>query len=312
MDRRSVDPRSDPVASPGFGRWYGRSMLRHHTIDSDGVPLHVVEAGDPDAPVVVLLHGWPEDWRCWQSVLPLLEAEFRLIAPDQRGFGRSGRPEGTGAYALPYLMADLHRILDTLGVEQAGVVGHDVGGALVWAIGAFTPDRFSRGVVLASPHPKRFRAAAIEDPTQIQRSFYVWLLHAGRKGEALLGSNDYRMLADWAFAGSSTPAGLIDSYRADWAEPGAFTAMAEWYRANYRPDLFNPDVPLELPQVALPVLYLHGEQDVAFVPGALTGSGEFVDASFRERLVPDVSHWITHDAPGLVADEIRQWMGQGG
>jgi len=106
-------------------------MLEHHSIDSAGVPLHVVAAGDVAAPAGVLLHGWPETWRCWQSVIPLLEDGFRIIAPQQRGFGQSGRPEGTDAYALPLLMGDLHRVLDALGVERAGLAGHDVGGALV-------------------------------------------------------------------------------------------------------------------------------------------------------------------------------------
>ena len=283
-------------------------MLEHHTIDSGGVPLHVVEAGDDAAPALVLLHGWPETWKCWQPVIPLLEDGFRVIAPDQRGFGQSGRPEGTGAYALPLLMNDLHRILDVLGVERAGLAGHDMGGALVWALGAFTPDRFTRAVVLSSPHPLRFRQAALDDPGQLQAAFYVWLLHAGERGEALLGAGEYRVLADWAFAGSQVPLGLVDEYRAAWAEPGAFRAMAEWYRANYGPDLFNPDVPLELPRMAIPVSYLHGDGDVAFVSGAITGSGEFVDAPFRERIVAGAGHWITHDMPELVAAEIRDWM----
>lgn len=284
-------------------------MLEHHTIDAAGIPLHVVEAGEPGAPPVVLLHGWPETWRCWQSVIPLLEGRYRLVVPDQRGFGASGRPEGTAAYALPVLMGDLLGVLDALGVERAGLVGHDLGGALVWAFGAFAPERFTRAVVLASPHPMRLRQAAIEDPAQLERSFYVWLLHAGKAGEALLSSGGCRMLAEWAFAGSSVPAELVEDYRAEWARPGAFTAMAEWYRANFRPGLYDPDVPLELPPVRLPVSYLHGSGDVAFVPGALTGSGEFVDAPYRERLVPGATHWITHDVPRLVADEIADWLG---
>ena len=249
--------------------------------------------------------------RCWQAVVPLLEDGFRLIAPDQRGFGRSGRPEGTAAYALPVLAADVHRILDGLGVERASLVGHDVGGALVWTLAAFTPNRFARAVVLASPHPQRMRVAAIDDPRQWQRSFYVWLLHAGPAGERLLGSDGFRRLAEWAFAGSRVPTELVEAYREDWAVPGAFTAMAEWYRANFRPSLYDPAVALELPPVRIPVSYLHGGRDLAFVPGALQGSGEYVTAAFREQVVPEVSHWITHDAPDLVAAEIRDWVVSG-
>lgn len=283
--------------------------MRTHTIDSDGVPLHVVEAGDPSAPALLLLHGWPEDHRCWQAVIPHVEDRFRVLAPDQRGFGRSGKPEGTGSYALPLLAADLHRILDALEVERASLVGHDLGGALVWTLGAFTPDRFDGAVVLASPHPQRIRQAAIEDPVQWQKSFYVWLLHAGPAGERLLASDGYRVLADWAFAGSATPVGLVDAYRKDWSAEGTFTAMGGWYRANFRPSLYDPAVPLDLPPVRIPVSYLHGEGDVAFVPGALSGSGAYVEAPYRERILPGVTHWITHDAPGLVAAEIVEWLG---
>lgn len=280
--------------------------MRAHTIDAGGTALHVVEAGDPEAPAVILLHGWPEDHRCWDRVIPLLEGELRLIAPDQRGFGRSAKPEGTAAYALPLLTADVHLTLDALGVERAVVAGHDVGGALVWALGAFTPDRFAAGVVLASPHPSRLRQAAIEDPMQWQHSFYVWLMHAGRSGERLLGSDGYRPLADWVFAGSGVPDGLVEAYRADWAAEGAFTAMAEWYRANFRPSLYDPAVPLDLPPVTIPITYLHGDGDLAFVPAALHGSGAYVDAPFREEVLPGVSHWITHEAPDRVAGAIRE------
>jgi pimeloyl-ACP methyl ester carboxylesterase len=280
--------------------------MREHAIDAGGVDLHVIESGDPGAPAVLLLHGWPEDHRCWQSVIPLLEDGFRVIAPDQRGFGRSAAPEGTASYALPLLAADVHLTLDTLGVDRAVLAGHDLGGALVWTLGAFTPDRFAAGVVLASPHPLRLRRAAIEDPDQLRRSFYVWLLHAGRSGERLLAADEYRRLAEWAFAVSGVPERLIEAYRADWAAEGRFSAMAEWYRANFRPSLYDPAVPLDLPPVTIPITYLHGEGDIAFVPGALQGSGEYVDAPFREELVPGVTHWITHEAPDKVADAIRE------
>jgi pimeloyl-ACP methyl ester carboxylesterase len=286
-------------------------VTEHHTVASGSVDLHVVTSGRSDAPALVLLHGWPEDWRCWEPVIEHLADRFRLVIPDQRGFGRSDAPEGTAAYHLSVLMGDLISILDHFGLARPGLVGHDLGGALAWSAAAFVPDRVGRAVILASPHPLRFREAGIDDPRQLSRAFYVWLMHAGPSGEALLAAGDFERLASWAFAGSKVSEQRIEEYRRDWARPGRFHAMAEWYRANYRPELFNPDVPLSLPAIEVAVRYLHGELDLAFVPGAATGSGDHVDGDFDEQIVPGATHWLTHDVPDVVAHAISDWMDGG-
>jgi len=285
--------------------------LTHHRIPAAGVSLHVVTAGPPDGSPLVLLHGWPDSWRCWERVIPLLAGEYRLIVPDQRGFGQSDMPEGTAAYAMPMPAADVLALLDRFEVERAGLVGHDFGGAVVWSLGAFAPGRFTRAVVMAAPHPMRLREVAAGDRRQLERSFYVWLMHAGPAGESLLASGGFRPLADWAFGGSRVPAEVIEEHVASWQEPGRFHAMAEWYRANFRPELFDPDVPLGLPPVAIPVRYLHGERDPAFVESAATGSGAFVAAEYDEAVVPGTTHWIPSDAPEEVAAAVRDWMQRG-
>jgi pimeloyl-ACP methyl ester carboxylesterase len=161
---------------------------------------------------------------------------------------------------------------------------------------------------MAAPHPLRLREVAAADRGQLEASFYVWLLHAGPAGEALLGAGGFRRLAGWAFAGSRVPAEVIEAHIASWQEPGRFHAMAEWYRANFRPELFNPDVSVDLPPVAIPVRYLHAERDAAFVGAAATGSGAFVDAEFDEAIVPGTTHWIPYDAPEEAAAAVRDWM----
>lgn len=273
-----------------------------------GVDLHVSTTGPEDGPPLVLLHGWPEDHRCWDSVAPRLAGRYRLLLPDQRGFGRSGMPEETAAYSMKALLGDLLGILDHFGIERAGIVGHDVGGALAWSAGAFAPHRFTRAVILSAPHMQRLRQAGIEDPAQVKRAFYAWLLHAGEPGEALLAADGFRWLTDWAFAGSTVPACLMEEYRVLWSEPGRFHAMGGWYRANYRPDLFNPERAFRLPPVRFPVRYLQGEDDVAFVPGAARGSGEHVAAEYDEQILPGFGHWLPHDAPDLVAAAVDDWM----
>jgi pimeloyl-ACP methyl ester carboxylesterase len=283
-------------------------MVEHVRVDAGGVSVHVAVAGSADAPPLLLLHGWPETWRCWEAVIPLLAGEFRLVMPDLRGFGDSDAPEATASYAMPVAIADALAVLDHFGIERAGVVAHDFGGAVAWALGSFVPDRVDRMVVMCSPHPLRLRNAALEDPRQLQRSFYVWLMHAGPEGEALLSADGFRPLASWAFAGSRIPPGTVESYRASWSRPGRFHAMAGWYRANYRPSLFDPGREITLPPVTVPTRYLHGEHDQGFVAAAATGSGEFVAAAYDEILIPGVGHWLTHDVPETVAGAVREWM----
>jgi pimeloyl-ACP methyl ester carboxylesterase len=165
---------------------------------------------------------------------------------------------------------------------------------------------------MAAPHPLRLRDVAAADRRQLEASFYVWLMHAGAAGEELLAAGGFRRLARWAFAGSGVPDEVIEAHLGSWREPGRFHAMAEWYRANFRPELFNPDVPLELPPVAIPVRYLHAERDAAFVEEAATGSGAFVAAAFDEAIVPGTTHWIPYDAPAEVAAAVRDWMSREG
>ncbi len=228
--------------------------------------------------------------------------------PDLRGFGDSDTPEGTAPYAMPVVTADALSVLDHFEVERAGVVAHDFGGAVAWSLGAFVPQRVRRMVVMSSPHPLRLRQAALEDPSQLRRSFYVWLLHAGREGEELLAADHFRLLTSWAFAGSRIPDSIVDAYRAAWSEPGRFHAMAGWYRANYRPSLFDPGREVSLPPVAVATRYLHGEHDAGFVPAAATGSGEYVTAIYEEQVVAGVGHWLPHDVPETVAAAVRDWM----
>ena len=282
-------------------------MIETHDVEANGVRLHVATAGPHDAPPLILLHGWPESRHGWDPAIPLLAGEYRLIMPDQRGFGRSDRPEGTDGYRMGMLVGDVAALIEWSGHDRIYLVGHDMGAAVAWACGAIIPDRIVRMVTMCAPHPMHFRRVAIAHPEQLQRAFYAWLLQTD-EGQRLLAADDYVRLAAWAFGRSAVTEAQRDAYRAEWAEPGAFAAMAEWYKANYNPALFNPDVPLELPPVRAPTRYLHGERDFAFVPEMATGSGEFVDADYDEQIVPGTTHWMIHERPDEVARLITEWL----
>ncbi len=279
-----------------------------HDAEVNGIRLHVATAGPTDAPRLVLLHGWPESRRAWDPVIPLLEGDFRLIVPDQRGFGRSDRPDGTRSYAMGMLVGDVLGLIEWAGGGPAGIVGHDLGSAVSWAVGALAPQRVTRIVAMCAPHPQHFHRVGAGNLGQLHRAFYAWLMNAGDAGERLLAADDFGLLARFAFAGSGVDPEVIAAYQEEWRQPGAFHAMSEWYRAIYNPDLLNPDIDLVLPPVTVPVRYVHGERDMAFVPEMASGSGDFVAADYDEHLLAGASHWVVHERPAEVADLVRDWM----
>src|SRR5271166_5009370 len=111
--------------------------MEHLTVQANGTHLHVATAGQ--GMPLLLLHGWPEYWLTWEPVMERLSSEFRLIAPDLRGFGDSGKP--AGPFGPDDHAADMVAVLDALGVERAGVAGHDVGGAVMQPLARRAPDR---------------------------------------------------------------------------------------------------------------------------------------------------------------------------
>ena len=129
---------------------------RHRTVtiataDAGPLDLHVLEAGDAGAPPVLLLHGWPQHAWCWRHVIPLLAGDYRLIAPDLRGFGWSDCP--AGGYDPVTFAADAVALLDALEIERADVIGHDWGGSAAFALALTAPER-----VRPHGHPEHDRA----------------------------------------------------------------------------------------------------------------------------------------------------------
>ncbi len=125
--------------------------IRHQTIETNGIRMHVAEAGTGFP--VVFCHGFPELWYSWRhQVHALAEAGFRAIAPDMRGYGGTDAPEDPAQYTMKVLTADMAGLLDALGIEKAVFVGHDWGGAVIWQMGLRYPQRVERLVGLNTPY----------------------------------------------------------------------------------------------------------------------------------------------------------------
>src|SRR5271165_1791661 len=125
--------------------------VRHDYIDAGGLRTHVALAGPADAPPVLLVHGWPQNWWSWRNVIPALSERFRVIAPDLRGHGWSEAP-ATG-YEKEELASDLLALLDALAIERATWIGHDWGGWTGILAALRAPERIERLLAVCIPHP---------------------------------------------------------------------------------------------------------------------------------------------------------------
>ena len=279
-----------------------------------GVELDVAIAGASDQPPVILLHGFPESHRTWRGILPDLARDHYVIAPDQRGFARSSKPEGVEAYAADRILADLIALADHLNIDRFTLVGHDWGGAIAWMAALARPDRVARLVIVNAPHPYLFQRALFDEPEQRKASQYIrafrstgfdrWLSEHGL--ETFLGSTFAEHVVS-TIAGADKAA-----YLDEWSQPGAMTAMLNWYRASAvivpAPDESPPrpaflDRPF--PPVTQETLVIWGMRDTALLPVLVDGLGPYVPKLTVEKI--DAGHFVPWEKPEAVVAAMRRW-----
>ena len=275
--------------------------LEDIVIRAGGVDLHVVAAGAPGAPLVILLHGFPEFWYSWRGQFgPLIEAGFRVVAPDQRGYGTSSKPEGTAAYGLGHLAADVLRIADHFGARQFDLVGHDFGGIVAWWAAVKYPRRIRRLVVINAPHPVAARRYVRWHWTSCFAAGPFSFSASALAGIApvVAGLRSPRFALRHSAAAGVFTDEEFSQYREAWAEPGALKAMLAWYRALRRFRARRSDL-----TVRQPTLILWGNRDVFLANGLAQASLRFCSDA-RVNLVQGASHWLQHEGPEFVAEEI--------
>jgi pimeloyl-ACP methyl ester carboxylesterase len=288
---------------------------------STGVTLNVALDGPADASPVILLHGFPESHRTWRAIAPLLNGRFRLVIPDQRGFAGSDRPQEVEAYKTDKLVADLFALADALSTSDFALVGHDWGGAVAWAAAMRGEPRLTRLAIINSPHPILFQKSLIEDPDQRSASQYITAFRAPGF-EKLVEAQGFDWFFERTFSGhvglALIPQAEKRQYLADWSQPGAFTAMLNWYRASplvVPPPGITvplPDMLLRLSRkIRIPTLVVWGMKDPALLPVQLDGLEELVDDLQVARL-PDAGHFAPWEAPDEVAAALAPFLaGQG-
>jgi len=285
--------------------------LESTRVATNGVELHVVQAGPASGPPVVLLHGFPEFWAAWEGqIAPLARAGFRVIVPDQRGHNASDKPPELAAYRMEVLELDIVGLLDALGHDRAFLAGHDLGAWVSWHLLIFHPERFRKAVIFNSGHPQGPPDGEPEEDEEEKIGWHRTLAQIPYLPELVARFGNWRLPTS-VLRDTSRPGTFDDEriamYRYAWHRDHAIGTMAAWLRA-FR------SYPRELPEravVRVPTRLVWGLED-AFIdlddpaPAlALTPQGELVE-------LPDVGHWLLHEEPERTAQLLVEFFAAGG
>jgi pimeloyl-ACP methyl ester carboxylesterase len=278
-------------------------LVSHHKLPLDDVILHYVVAGDPQAPPMLMVHGWPQSWLEWAPIIPALAKHFRIIAPDLRGLGDSSAPQ-TG-YDGKTVATDHLRLLDHLNIDTVKLVAHDMGTIGAYAFAAAYRERVSALAMLDTQLP----GFSLEKMVQLgPQGWGPWHipLHTSPMGELLITGKERDYLT-WFFRGMAyDPNGIprqhADEYIRSFCAPGAKRNLGH-YAAMYENSVYFRELAKE--KLTIPVLGLGG----SFTLGNMVGEEmERVAENVITDSVPECGHWIPEEQPEWTAARLLSFF----
>ena len=286
---------------------------------ANGIELDVVDAGPRDAPALVFLHGFPESHRTWRHQIAHFSGRFRCIAPDQRGYRGSSKPDGVENYTPDKLIGDVFLLADALGIARFTIVGHDWGGALAWAVAMRGQgDRVERAILVNAAHPVIYAKLLWTDPVQRDAGQYMRVYRDTSRDDEIREKGLTALIGGTSNAAGALPEGDPEERAAtlaDWSDGEAAIAMLNWYRAT--PLAVPPsDAPYEIPsdaklprvpKITIPTLVVWALDDHALTPGNIVGLDEHV-ADLTLVRVPGCGHFVTWQAPDKVNAAIDAFL----
>jgi pimeloyl-ACP methyl ester carboxylesterase len=282
--------------------------LEYITVPANGLHFHVATAGAGPR-LALCLHGFPESSFSWRYQLSLLAGlGYRVWAPDLRGYGGTTRPANVAAYALEHLLADVDALIEAAESKEVLLIGHDWGALIAWYYAMFGRHTIAKLVIMNVPHPA-LAQRGLYTLRQLKKSWYIFFFQLPWLPEYLLSRNDYASIAE-AFRGmavdkSRFPQEVLEVYQQGAAQPGALTAMVNYYRALLRG--LRRIRARGMPRIRVPVLMLWGEADAALGKELTYGTERYVE-DLVLRYLPRVSHWVQQEAPETVNALMAAWL----
>lgn len=284
--------------------------IRTEFIEANGQTFEVDICGDGDK-FAICLHGFPELAYSWRYQLPLLaELGYTVWAPNLRGYGNSSRPKKVMDYSIDILVEDVAALIDAAGAKSTLLIGHDWGGGIAWNFALQYKRPLDGLIAMNIPHPLIF-SQHITKWAQLKKSWYIIAFQIPKLPEYILGRSGAKMIGDlfynMALDKSRFPPEVLDKFRKNALQPGALTAMINYYRAVAR--IANNDEQQKIMETHLdtPTLMIWGEQDSALGKELTYGTEELV-SNFTIRYLPNVSHWVQQEAPETVNKMIKAWL----
>ena len=315
-----------------------------HLIGGDGINLSVSVAGT--GPLVMLMHGWPEQSFSWRHLAPaLVAAGYQVATPDMRGYGQSDKPEDPTLYSLNHIARDMEGIANHLGAERWVAVGHDWGAIAAWRCALYHPQRVAAVFGMSVPHagPPPVPMLQVIDHLYPDTFFYIRHFQEPGVGEAELAAADTKtalkqiyytasaagvrahtarrvprsagLLEAWDTAPAAELPFLPDAELAQYVaafDAGGWRGPLNWYR-NFDQNAADARA-LGNSVIHQPSAFLAGALDpvLHFWPGQLENQRALLADMRMEVSVPNAGHWVQQEAPGAVNDAVKAFLGNVG
>ena len=269
-------------------------------IETNNVKLHTIVIGE--GPPLILLHGFPDFWYGWKSVIPGLKSDYKLIIPDMRGYNLSDKPEGVENYKIETLVEDIRGLIEFLGLGKVFLAGHDWGGIVAWAFAEKYPELLQKLAILNAPHMKIFQQKLRTDKNQQKASYYIFEF-LKPEGEKFLFKNDKKWLKFAVFEGMINKKDFTEfdqkQYLSAWTQP-AILGGVNYYRANTSFKDWSG-------KITVPTLVIHGMKDMAVLPSVLDELSNYV-SDLKVIRAENASHWVMHDVPELIVSSFKEFF----
>ena len=291
--------------------------IKHGYADVNGITVHYAHTGEKNDHLLLFAHGFPEFWYEWRHQLEEFGTDYHAVALDGRGYNLSSKPVGVKNYQSPNMVEDMRQLALHFGAEKFTLVGHDWGGAVSWLFAIAHPDMLNKLIMVNMPHIRCF-LREMENNIEQQTSTQYIRLFKSVDAEAAMGANDFQGLWEFAEFDKLHARGIMtdedkEAYKQAWRQPGALTAMLNWYRAAF----FDVKEPGEKPDpsplgdmdltVHVPTLLIWADGDKYVTNACLDGTEDYVP-DLTIKIVPGVSHWVATERPDLVNRYMREFL----
>ena len=302
--------------------------IRHRHITTNGINMHLAESGEPSSsPPVILCHGFPEFWYSWRHQLPALAAAgYHVVAPDQRGYGQTDRPDAIADYDINHLTDDMVGLLDALGHDRGIFVGHDWGSMVVWAMAQRFPEKVAGVCGMSVAFSPRGQMSVTDLLRQVMgdRFFYILYFQEPGVADADLGKDAHEAMRrflcmisgeggnslmpslpmegttfwDWAPPAPTLPGWLsqaeLDTFGAEFERTG-FTGGINWYRNFHRN--WETNEAWGGKKIELPAAFIAGEKDPVLVMTPPSRMDGWVTDLRVSEVIPGAGHWVQQEKP---------------